>query len=831
MDTGEWNEVKRLFGEALDLAPAERRAWLETACPDVAIRAEVLSFLEEYEASEDFLEQPATLANAALEQLMPGPQAGQRIGPWRLARELGRGGMGVVFEAIRDGEDFQTRFALKLIRGGLPGDQLAQRFRYERIALSKLSHPGIAALVDGGATESGLPYLVMEYVEGVPIDRWCGQQDLDTRACVRLMLDVCRAVGHAHQRLVVHRDLKPSNILVTPEGRPKLLDFGIAKILGGDPAEGPEATRTGMYVLTPEYCSPEQVTGDTITTATDIYSLGVLLYVLLSRQRPYELEGLSPLEAMRRVVESDPRPPSAVAPAALRPLLRGDLDQIVLRCLRKSPAERYLSADSLAADLEAWLDGRPVSAVPPSRTYKIRKWIRRHRGESAALAALALSILAGVAATAWQAREARLARDRAQQRALEIQQLSRSLVFEVHSALFNLPGSTEARALLLDRAMQFFDGAARTARQDPRLLLELAEGYRRLGNVLGSSFSDNLGRREEALRSFEKGLAAAAQARVASPPSYDSLRVHSGLLVEAALAAGSLKRLDEAGRYASQLASVIGEIDSRIPATPEARALAATNRSQLAMILSSLERREEAMKLYEAALAGFTSLPPGDADKPGNLSQQAFAYKRLGALFLSTNLTAAEEHYLRALEIERRLLEREPGDNVLRYNITFALSDLGLIARNRNEMERSLRYFSEAAAIRDSFLAADPHNVRVLNGASNVHCHLAIVNASLGRFPEAHKETATCRALSARFAEASPSRESCARKSGSWMVAAEVAAHQGNRSPAPARARFAAEVRSLAARALQEASACPAPPLNFDPLIGRIRKLLPEASL
>ncbi len=743
MDTGDWSEVKRLFGEALDLAPADRRDWLLVACPNPAIRTEVLSLLEEYEASEDFLEQPATLANTALEELRPGPQAGQQIGPWRLAREIGRGGMGVVFEAIRDGEDFQTRFALKLIRGGFPGDQLAQRFRYERIALSKLSHSGIAALVDGGTTDSGFPYLVMEYVEGVPIDCWCDEHDLDTRARVRLLLEVCRAVGHAHQRLVVHRDLKPSNIFVTADGRVKLLDFGIAKILGGDPAEGPEATRTGMYVLTPEYCSPEQVTGDTITTATDIYSLGVLLYFLLARKRPYELEGLPPLEAMRRVVESDPRPPSAVAPAALRPQLRGDLDQIVLRCLRKSPPERYPSADALAADLEAWLEGRPVSAAPPSRVYQIRKWIRRHRGETAAMAALVLSILAGVAATAWQAREARLARDRAEQRALEIQQLSRSLVFEVHSALFNLPGSTEARALLLNRAMKFFDGAARTASQDPRLLLELAEGYRRLGNVLGSSFSDNLGREEEALRSFQKGLAVSAAARSATPPSYDSLRVHSGLLVEAALAASSLKRPDEVGRYASQLASAIEEIDSSIPATPEARALAAVNRSQLAMILTSLERREEARKLYETALAGFSSLPPEEANKPGNLSQQAFAHKRLGALFLPTDLAAAEEHYLRALEIDRRLLEREPGDNTLRYNITFALSDLGLIARNRNQMEKSLRYFSEAAAIRDSFLAADPRNVRVLNGAANVHCHLATVQASLGRFPEARKESAS----------------------------------------------------------------------------------------
>lgn len=827
MDTGAWQEVKRLFGEALEIEPARRREWLESAGVDAATGREVLSLLEEYSASEDFLEAPPTLAGCAAEELLASPQPGQRIGPWRLARELGRGGMGIVFEAVRDGEDFQTRFALKVIRAGLASEPLVQRFRYERLALSRLAHPGIATLIDGGATACGLPFLVMEFVEGVPVDRWCERHAVDPRGRVRLVLDVCRAVAHAHQRLVVHRDLKPSNILVTADGRPKLLDFGIAKMLGGDAGEGPEATRTGMYVLTPEYCSPEQVTGDPITTATDIYSLGVLLYFLVSGKRPYELAGLPPLEAMRRVVETEPRPPSAAAPQ-LRSVLGGDLDHIVMRCLRKNPAERYPSADALAADLEAWLEGRPVTATPPSLRYRIGKWARRNRGQAVAAAALVVSILAGSAATAWQARQARMARDRAEQRALEIQKLSRSLVFEVHSALHNLPGSTEARALLLDRAMQFFDGAARTAARDPHLLLDLAEGYRRLGNVLGSSFSDNLGRKVEALRTFEKGLAAVSAARGLAPPSYESLRVHSGLLVEAALAARGLDRRDEAGRYAARLASVIGEIDSRIPATPEARSLAATNRSQLAMILTGLNRWDEALRLYETALAGFDSLPPGEAAKSGNLSQQAFALKRLGAMSIRNDPATARKHYEQALDIERRLLRREPQDNILRYNITFALSDLGLIAKNQGRLEESLRYFSEAAAIRDGFLAADPHNVRVLNGASNVHCHLASVQAALGRFQQAREEEAACQDLSRRYAGVNPAAEGCGRNAAASLVAAEVAAAEARTVPATRRGRLIEEAWRWIAQGRREAAACPAPAAGFDEQLAGLRKRWPE---
>ncbi len=830
MDTQGWQEVKRLFGEALELPEPQRRSWIESCCPAAEIREEVISLLEEHSRSGDFLEQPQAPAGGVLEDLFSAIKPGETIGPWKLVREIGRGGMGVVFEAVHEGEDFQTRLALKVIRGGLVTPQLIERFRFERRVLSKLSHPGIAALFDGGTTDSGLPYLVMEYVEGVPIDRWCRDHRLSIRERVDLMTEVCRAVQHAHERLVIHRDLKPGNIFVTPEGRPKLLDFGIAKALAGDFGDTPDATRTGMYVLTPDYASPEQISGAPTTTATDVYSLGVLLYLLLSDKRPYELAGLPPLEAMRRVLESEPRPPSAVSAAELRSELRGDLDHVVMKCLRKEPAERYSSAAALAADLEAWLDRRPVSAVPPSLRYRLTRWAARNRAQAVALAALAVSILAGGIATAWQAREADLARQRAEQRALEIQQFSRSLVFELHGILYKLPGSTEARALLLDRAMKFFDGAVRTAGNDPSLLLELAEGYRRLGNVLGSSFSNNLGRREEALRAFEKGLAAAAMARRLRPPSYESLRAQSGLLVEAALAAGGMKRLDEAQKYATQLEAVIGEIDRAIPQTPEARALAATNRSQLAMILSGLKQRDRAIALYRQALAGFASLPEPEASRPPNLSQKAFALKRLGAQYIQKDLAEAEKHYLEALAIDRRLLAQDPADKDQRYNITFALSDLGLIARNRGDLERSLKYFSEAASIRDEFYAADPKSVRILNGVTNVHCQLASLQAKLGHFPEARRESGLCEKLAREFGALDRGDSGCGRGPMALLFAADVAAEQAARSPAGARARHAEEARGVLSRAERESSGCPEPFPGFSEKAGGIRKQIQELS-
>lgn len=827
MDTKTWAMVKRLFGEALSLEAGERRGWVERECADDEVRQEVLDLLEEYERSEDFLENSTPAVQRAVEEALEGPLEGQRIGSWRLVRQIGRGGMGVVYEAVREGEDFQARFALKLIRAGLATEKLAERFRHERRVLAGLSHPGIAALVDGGTTPEGLPYLVMEYVEGLPLDRWLRERKPDLRERVRLVAAICEAVRHAHERLVIHRDLKPGNILVTPDGRPKLLDFGIAKLLGDD---GDAAAQTITYVLTPEYASPEQITGGPVTTATDIYSLGVLLYVLLAERQPYELAGLPPLEAMRRVVEAEPKPPSAAAPAGARRLLRGDLDNIILKCLRMNPAERYRSADALARDLHAWLEGRPVSATPPSLAYRLGKWARRNRGQAAAAAALLVSILGGAAATAWQAREAQLARDRAEQRALEIQKLSRALVFEINEALLKFPGSTEARALLLDRAMQFFDGAARTAAQDPRLLLELAEGYRRLGNVLGSSFSDNLGRRQEALHAFTRGLAAVQAAGRQGAAEADSLRAQAGLLVEAGLAASGLGRREEARRYADELAQVTGRIEGRLGGSAWGKALAAVNWSQLAMLRSLLDERDEAIRLYEKSLGLFDSLPREEASRHGNLSQRAFAHKRLGALLMAKDLAAAERHYIRALEIDRELVHSRPGDHGQLYNMTFALSDLGLIAKLRRDYQKSFRYFAEAAQVRDRFYAADPKSIRVLNGVSNVHCQLSSVLARLDRFEEARRESAVCGRVSRELEAAEPERH-CGHGAYALLHSAEVSLLEAASAPAARRARLAAEAGSLIARASRERQACTAAFSGFAPKLRDVEQLRAQLGL
>jgi len=828
MNTEDWEQVKRLFGDALGLDAGECRPWLERTCANPAIQREVLHLLEEYSRSEDFLENPTLALHSAIEEALGGDWEGRRIGSWRLVREIGRGGMGVVFEALREGEGFQTRFALKLIRAGFVSRKLAEQFRQERRLLAGLSHPGIAALIDGGATPEGLPYLVMEFVDGIPLDRWLRERQPSLQERIRLMISICDAVRHAHQHLVIHRDLKPANILVTADGRPKLLDFGIAKLLSEEPAAG--ADHTATYVLTPEYASPEQITGGPVTTATDIYSLGVMLYVTLAGRRHYDVAGLSPLEAMRLVLEAEPKAPSAVAPTAASRLLRGDLDNIVMQCLRKQPAARYRSADALARDLQAWLEGKPVSATPPSVAYRLGKWARRNRGLAVAFAALLLSLLAGGLATAWQAREARLAQRRAEQRALEIQKLSRSLVFEINEALQKAPGSTSARALLLDRAMQFLDGSARTASQDAALLVELAEGYRRLGNVLGSAFSDNLGRQQEAMQAFRKGLAAVEAARRLKPPDFALLQTQSGLLVEAGLAAAALEDRADAESLGERLENLTGEIQALQPAPPEAASLAAINWSQLAMIRGLLGQRSDTIRLYRKALALFDSLPPDQASSRSTLSQKAFALKRLGAQLITSDPAAAESHYERALAIDRELLRRNPRDESQRYNMTFALSDLGLISKSGGNYQKSLAYFSEAAAIRDEFYAADPQSVRILQGAVNVHCQKAAVLARLSRFHEAGQESAACLDLARKLAVIEGER-GCGRPAAALLFAAEVPLFQAAAAQGARRARLTAQSDAFVEKARSQHQACTvafAPfPSKLEELQGLRARLLP----
>ena len=355
MNPERWSEVCRLFDAARELPREDRAAFLEGECGgDRELESEVSSLLESDDA-QSFLDRPPG-------NPLPWPEAGlqRRAGPYELREEIGHGGMGVVYEAVRRDQGFERVVAVKLVKRGMDTDFILRRFESERRILADLDHPNIARVLDGGETSDGLPFFVMELIEGRSLLEYCQEKKLDTRARLEIFRQVCSAVTYAHQRLVIHRDIKPANILVTDEGVPKLLDFGIAKLLVGEAGAAAQRTETEFRVLTPEYASPEQLLGREITTSSDVYSLGVVLYELLTGQRPYKLETRSPEEITGAVVRQQPAKPSTKA------RLHKDLDHIVLMALRKEPERRYASAEQLGEDIRRHLEGLPVRASPDS---------------------------------------------------------------------------------------------------------------------------------------------------------------------------------------------------------------------------------------------------------------------------------------------------------------------------------------------------------------------------------------------------------------------------------------------------------------------------------
>lgn len=448
MSPERYQQIKQVFARVADLSPAERPAMLDRLCAgDEVLRAEIQRVLASDHSAGKFMEKPALApAGRIIPHVVKEKLLGSRIGPYEILSEIGRGGMGTVYLASRADDQFRKLVAIKVVNPNQEAEAMAGRFRRERQILANLEHPNIAQLLDGGTAPDGSPYLVMEYVGGMPIDEFSDSRQLSIAGRLRLFRTVCCAVHYAHQNLIVHRDLKPTNILVKADGTIKLLDFGIAKLLNPDPAGTRlEKTATAMRIMTPEYASPEQTRGDAITMATDIYTLGVVLYELLSGHRPYRslpeiLSGRAPEEpsvAVNRVEQArgeDGQPlsrtPQGVAaerrtkPGALRRKLAGDLDAITLKALHNSPALRYGSAERFADDIQKHLDGLPVAARGDKPAYRLSKFLHRHK---APLALLAL-IFALLAAAAWVAgREVAVARAGQQRVERELEKTRREL--------------------------------------------------------------------------------------------------------------------------------------------------------------------------------------------------------------------------------------------------------------------------------------------------------------------------------------------------------------------------------------------------------------------
>lgn len=526
MNPEKWQKIKAIFNETVELSPAECENYLNSFDgSNEDILAEVRKLLEA-EKKDDF-ENPI----ADVSHLWRDDEAenfiGRQIGEYKILKEIGRGGMGIVFEASREREDFSQTVALKVLKRGMDSSAMLRRFRHERRILASLEHPNIARLLDGGMTEDGLPFFAMEFVEGLPLDEFCDEKELSINERLRLFLQVCTAVSFAHSRLVVHRDLKPTNIFVTKNGTVKLLDFGIAKILSPD-ENLQNQTVTSFGMMTPAFASPEQIRGEIVTTSSDIYSLGLILFKLLTGTQAYTFSNNRPDEIAKIVCDSEPPRPSSIisqhfsvgvkntADNDIRTtnsklktqnskLLRGDLDNIILKVLRKEPARRYASVEQLSNDIKRHLDGLPVIARPDTFSYRFEKFVSRNRLSVILGILIFLSFIGGIAATSWQAYRAEQQKKLAEKRFAEVRELANNAILKYYDQIKDLQGATAARETLLTDAAVYLDRLAQDAQNDQDLQRDLVNAYLRLGDIMGAPHDNaNTGDTQAALENYQK---------------------------------------------------------------------------------------------------------------------------------------------------------------------------------------------------------------------------------------------------------------------------------------------------------------------------------------
>jgi serine/threonine protein kinase/Flp pilus assembly protein TadD len=734
-----WEQVKNVFHEALELEPERRSSYLDGACAKHPfLRQEIESLLRNHEEAGDLMESPAHVTSGLDGDSPADAWVGRHIGPYLTIAKIGEGGMGAVYRAVRVDDHYLKQVAIKIVRGGFVTGQHLRRFKNERQIMASLEHQNIARLLDGGATEEGLPYLVMEYIEGQEIDAYCDSKRLNTVERLKLFRQVCTAVQYAHQNLVIHRDLKPGNILVTDGGTPKLLDFGIAKLL--DPElffQTVDPAGTMMKAMTPEYASPEQVRGDPVSTSSDVYSLGVILYRLLTGHPPYHVDTSAPFEMVRAISEVEPERPSEVIsrkseitnstgqrvqltpesvsesregrPAVLRRRLAGDLDNIVLKALRKEPARRYASAEQFSADIGRYLDGLPIEARADTLTYRTGKFVRRHKAPVAAAILVFATLVGGIIMTMREARIAEQQRARAERRFNDVRKLARDLMLDIHDSIQYLPGATPARKLIVQDALAYLDSLAKESADDVSLQRELATAYEKVGDVQGLDSRSNLGDTAGALTSFRKSLAIRKGILAGDPndsqsqsdlaEAYDKL---GGILAQ-------MGHQDEALQNMQQALEIRKQLASGAPNDAIAQLNLATIYDSIANVYADQKELDLSLVSTRTSLGIFDKLLAQDPQNERYRRDCSLEHKKVGGILEAQGkYAAALEEYQTSLAVDEQLATANPQDALAQRDLSITYSSIGDILLETGDTAKALKQYRQAAAIDEAIATADP---------------------------------------------------------------------------------------------------------------------------
>lgn len=769
MDSTEWQEIKRLFLTANDLPEQERVDYLSGCSEDVRIKVEKL--LKADKDAKNFIVDPAVIDVGLVEEIEHDPLINGNIDGYKIIREIGHGGMGTVYLARCGDGSFDKTVAIKLVKRGMDTNAVLKRFLVERSILAHLEHPNIAGLIDGGTTSDGLPYFVMEYVDGVPISKYCDSRGSSIIERLELFQKVCAAVSYAHANLVVHRDVKPSNILVTQNGTPKLLDFGIAKLLHPDRSlESAEATATMFRILTPEYASPEQIRGLAVTTATDVYSLGVVLYELLTGERPHRIEGRLPDEVVREILTAEAVKPSSVVsgqwpvigkrtktdrnsadenkesgtygvrsirnPQSAFRDLKGDLDNIVLKAIRKEPERRYASVQEFSEDIRRHLAGLPVTAVADTKVYRLKKFATRHRAGVVAGCLIVLTLITATAMTGWQAVVARRERDRAAERFDQVRKLANTVLFDYHDGIANLPGSTPLREKMVKDALEYLDNLATEAGQDSSLQMELAMAYQKTGDIQGGLNKSNLGQRQNAAESYAKALVIIESLVDAEPDNLDFRRKLAAsytkrgdiLWVEADII-GATESYKKALEVNSQLLDESTDLDLQLDL--------AGSRMNFGYMLAAQGRGDEGLENLRQAISQLEELAIAD---PKNIEiRRALenSYDKVGDVWISLTQNHAEalRSYQKAKEISESLFAADPLDTRLRRAVAVTYLHVGEAYAKLGDNKLALDNSRRSLAIFTDMLSVDQQNDELRQAAATVQafvCGLLIETGNPG---------------------------------------------------------------------------------------------------